>query len=329
MKKLLILGGTQFIGRNLMERLSKSNEYNITIFNRGKTQSHLFPNIKRITGDRNTDDIFKIGNQEWDSVIDVSCYFPHSLENMLEAIGENIKRLVFVSTCSVYEMPEQSTTLLDEKNKILNCSVEERSDTTNASYGNRKAECERILQQSKIDYIALRPALVYGTYDHTDRFYYWIYQALKHDKLLIPDNGERQLSLTYVHDLVNMIIEALTLKKHSNIYNAISYPQTSIGKILTTIETLENIKPAKVNATPTFLHENNISQWMDMPLWIDNDTMTFSNKKLLNDFKIDIQDFSQSVSSTIAYYKKLNLPTPKYGINEEKRQMLLEKLRHH
>ena len=65
----------------------------------------------------------------------------------------------------------------DETAPILNCTIDERTDRTPASYGNRKAECERILMNSTQDYIMLRPALVYGAYDHTDRFYYWLYQV--------------------------------------------------------------------------------------------------------------------------------------------------------
>ena len=79
MKKLLILGGTNFIGRYLTERLLESSNYKITLFNRGCTNSHLFPEVKRIFGDRHTKDIRLLGNEKWDVVIDISCYFPNSL----------------------------------------------------------------------------------------------------------------------------------------------------------------------------------------------------------------------------------------------------------
>ena len=78
--KILILGGTSFIGRNLVEQLIQQDQYQLTLFNRGQTNNHLFPNLNFIQGDRNTDDILQIGNQNWDYVIDVSCYFPDSLQ---------------------------------------------------------------------------------------------------------------------------------------------------------------------------------------------------------------------------------------------------------
>jgi len=328
MEKLLILGGTQFIGKNLTEALLKLNKYDITIFNRGKTKPHLFPNVKRIIGDRNTDDIFKISQQKWDYVIDVSCYYPNSLDNLLTALDGNVKRMVFVSTCSVYDDSNQKITLYEEDTPVFDCKIEERTDTSDATYGKRKAECERILQQSNLDYIAFRPALVYGPSDHSDRFYYWIYQVLNNDPLLIPDNGGRLISLTYVHDLVSWIIEALTIENHAKVYNAITVPTTSIGQIIQNIEKLQGQTPSKINASPSFLNQNNISQWTDMPLWVDYDYIV-SQAKLSTDFESPATDFQESVSATIEFYRALNFPIPKYGMNEKRRQELLDKILNH
>lgn len=328
MKKLLVLGGTQFIGRNLIEALLKINEYDITIFNRGNTNATLFPNVKRIKGDRNTDDIFKIGEEQWDFVIDVSCYYPNSLENLLKALNKNVKRFVFVSTCSVYQNPKVPTLNRDEAAPILNCTEAEKTNASTASYGQRKAECERVLEKSGLDYISLRPALVYGKYDHTDRLYYWMYQTQHKPVLLVPDNGQRLFSLTYVHDLVAWIIKALSIQNHNQVYNAISHPQSSIGKIIQTTQKLELKEPQLINATPEFLHQNNIAQWSEMPLWIDNDNMTFDNQKILNDFKIPVIDFETSIKETIKHYATtefLNV-VPQYGMNELKRLTILKSL---
>ena len=103
MNKILILGGTSFIGRNLVERLINNEENDLTLLNRGATNTHLFPEQKKIVCDRNSVHIVDKIEGDWDYIIDVSCYFPRSLDRILKATSKNLKKYIFVSTCSVYE----------------------------------------------------------------------------------------------------------------------------------------------------------------------------------------------------------------------------------
>jgi 2'-hydroxyisoflavone reductase len=325
MEKILILGGTQFIGRTLVEQLQKLHKYDITLFNRQQTQSNLFPEIKKIKGDRETDDISQIESESWDYVIDVSCYYPDSLDRVLKSLKGTLKKYLFVSTCSVYDNTENQTSLSDETARILDCTTAQRTDRTNDSYGQRKAECERILQNSIHEYLIVRPALVYGNYDHTDRLYYWLYQVQKHSKILLPDHGERLFSLTYVHDLVQTIIAGIETSLQG-IYNVTSTPKASIQQIVDTAAKLLNKTFEPINASPDFLHKHEINQWSDMPLWLDSDYFTYSNKKLLEETNIQLTEFDQSLQDTIAYYNTLNWHEPIYGMPETKRLELLEKL---
>lgn len=209
MKKILILGGTQFVGRNLIEQLIKIDSYDITIFNRQQTQGKLFPQINKIKGDRDTDDIKQITKEKWDFIIDVSCYYPHWIENTIK-YANSVSKYIFISTISVYDIHINDYSIKDENSQILSCNHKQRTDHSLQSYGNRKAECERILKKSGLNYLILRPALIYGKYDHTDRLYYWLYQTKTKKKVLLPENGATQLSLTYVKDLVNTILDALS-----------------------------------------------------------------------------------------------------------------------
>ena len=177
MKKVLVLGGTQFIGRNLVERLLAGGSYEVTLFNRQKTGSDLFPQLNKIKGDRETDDMAQIAGVEWDYVLDLSCYFPAELELTLQYLPKGLTRYIFVSTCSVYPTDPEHSGAVTEQEAILPCSAEERIDRSPSTYGNRKAECERVLENSAVPYAILRPGLVYGRYDHTDRFYYWLFQV--------------------------------------------------------------------------------------------------------------------------------------------------------
>ena len=98
MDRILIIGGTNFIGRNLINKLSLNKKYDLTIFNRGITNPDLFPNIKKIIGDRNSPDVKLIHQINWDYIIDLSCYFPQSLINILSELPLNLKKYIFSFT---------------------------------------------------------------------------------------------------------------------------------------------------------------------------------------------------------------------------------------
>jgi len=324
MQQLLILGGTNFIGRNLLEQLQGNQQYKITLFNRGKTNPALFPNFKRIIGDRNTEDIEQISTQDWDYIIDLSCYYPASLEAILKCVNKKkLKRYVFISTCSVYDNSANIETATPEEGLLLSCTKEQKKSALPAAYGEKKVACEQLLAQSGLDYINLRPGAVYGAYDYTDRLYYWLYQVQRKSTILLPNNGTSLFSITYVEDLIQSILEALTISKHSIDYNVMSQEYTSIQKIVATACQLLHKNPKKVNATPSFLKEQEISEWTEMPLWIDGNQFTFSNQRLKADFEFQLKDWTESIAATIHYYQQLNWPAPTYGMNEEKRLDLL------
>lgn len=327
MQQLLILGGTSFIGRNLLEQLQDHPEYEVTLFNRGKTNSALFSDFKRIFGDRNTDDIQQISTQDWDYIIDLSCYYPASLEAILKCINkEKLKRYVFISTCSVYDNSTPLKTATPEDGLLLSCTEEQKTAALPAAYGEKKVACEQLLAESGLEYINLRPGLVYGNYDPTDRLYYWLYQVQQKNTLLLPNNGASLVSITYVEDLVQSMLQALTRSNHLIDYNVISQEYTSIQKLVNTACQLLNKNPKRINASPTFLKEQGISEWVNMPLWIDGNQFTFSNQRLKADFDFQLKDWTESIATTIDYYQNLNWPVPSYGIKEEKRLELLQQL---
>lgn len=324
-KNILILGGTHFIGRNLVEKLLNVNEYKITLFNRQRTGTHLFPEIQKLKGDRETHEIRQIKGKKWNYIIDLSCYYPDSLQRALNSI-ESVDKYIFISTCSVYDNEKNNDILKDETSPIWPCTAEQKKDTNPETYGNRKAECERILKKSGIPYIILRPALVFGKYDSTDRMYYWLHQVKTKSQLLLPENGIRTFSTTYVADLVNTIIQSLKLDLSSEIYNVISRPQTSIKQIIEYARDILQMEYSAKEASLAFLNEKKVNQWTDIPLWINGDHFTYSNQKLINDLGISLTDFSLAIETTINYYEGQEWPKPTYGMDENRKQDLLAQL---
>ena len=108
MKKILILGGTMFVGRTLTERLVASGKYDVTLFNRGKSNAGLFEGVKQIHGDRETADIEQICNQYWHCIIDFSGYYPVTFEKLLNGLKGKVGRYIFISTVSVFDIGKYS-----------------------------------------------------------------------------------------------------------------------------------------------------------------------------------------------------------------------------
>jgi 2'-hydroxyisoflavone reductase len=318
------LGGSNFIGRNLIESLRKNKQYELTLFNRGVTNPDLFPELRLIRGDRNTNDVEKLFLEDWDYVIDLSCYYPNSLAAILKGISKSVKRYLFVSTCSVYDNGTNQSVMRDESAGILACTEEQKTDSSDLSYGSRKAECERILVQQSINHIILRPALVYGKYDKSDRLYYWLYQINKNQSLMIPGEGEGLFSMTYVHDLVQVIIDNIKEDANSSVYNIITNPQTSIAMLIESLAKLMKRTVEKKHVGVEFLLENKVAEWTDLPLWLNCDYFTYEHQKSRRELDFEPADFDQSLKETLAYFEGLNWPKPTYGMSDVIKDRLIQ-----
>jgi 2'-hydroxyisoflavone reductase len=327
--KILILGGTGFVGRLLTEKLVNS-DFDITLFNRGRRNPEIFPGIKKIIGDRNTSEIEKIKNQTWDVVFDFSGMSPVNIELIIDLIKGNVGRYVFISSASAY-LPEDLSTVetpITESTETLGCTIEQKKDLDSYKYyGEKKAESDRILlSQSDFDVIIFRPALIYGKYDWSDRFYYWLYRVKKCDKFIIPDNGKTMFTHTYSEDFARILYESINIKKHTNIYNAVTHTPVSLWKLIEISSEILNVNPEVINADIPFLESEQISPWTDLPLWLGDFDMVFDNMKLLKDFLTPLTLFEQSVKETIEYYDALDWYEPKNGLKLEKELELINKL---
>lgn len=308
MKKILIIGGTQFVGRNLVEHLMAIPEYDITLFNRGRTNPDLFPELKKIKGDRDTDDLHKVAESYWDCIIDISCYNPKPLKSFIEKIIGNVGRYIFISTMSVYDFQTEGQNnglnagMMTEEFPRLSCTEEDMDDRTGSTYGKRKVACEDILLNAEnLDTIILRPALIIGNYDHTDRLYYWYYKVKSQDEMLIPNADQDRLSYTDVNDLSQMIIRAIDIKNAYAVYNAASYTATLTDFIHLCKVSLDK-EVRLINASLEFIQENNIDYWSEMPLWLEGDALTIDCSRIEKDFNFDFSSIEDSHDHLMSYF---------------------------
>lgn len=324
MKKILILGGTQFIGRNLVEHLQHRKDLSITLFNRQKNNAELFPDLNKIKGDRETGDIDLIAKEDWDLIIDVSSYYPNSLETLLVKLKGKVKRYIYVSTISVYDLEKYANLLIDENVPLLSCSVTERTDTTMHTYGKRKAECERVLLKAEwLDKIILRPSISFGKYDHTDRFYFWLYRIKKLKQFILPDKGKDRLTLTFAPDLARIIEKAMEIKEHSTIYNATTNTPCPLNEVVNKIMDTLTSEASVVHIHSAKLLSKEIIPGKDIPLWFGQEVMIDSSK-LKKDLGITFTSLEDAIKETRSYYEKLNWPKPIAGMNEIREKEIIK-----
>ncbi len=326
MKRILIIGGTQFVGRVLVERLLAEG-IEPTLFHRGKTNADLFPDLRRFLGDRDTDDHTAIAGHDWDVVFDMCAYYPLSLATLLDRCRGRIGRYVLISSISALDLRPIATGKLADDSELLPCSAEAMNDTTGASYGARKAECERVtLAREWLDSIILRPALVFGRYDFTDRLYYWLQRCRTNTELLLPEEGVRKTTFSYVDDLASAMLAGIDAHPERQSFNAGTHI-LSFAEIVASAAAQMQVSPDIVSAPAAFLIEQGIQQWTDMPLWINGNDLQVDSRNFCHEFLPSPTKWTDALSATIEYYEPRGWPAGNYGISPEKEQELIGLIR--
>jgi 2'-hydroxyisoflavone reductase len=213
--KLLLLGGTQFLGPHLVEA-ALAQEHEVTLFNRGQHNPDLFPQLERLRGDR-TGDFSELTTRHWDAVIDTSGYLSKVVRASARALAGSVERYIFISSISVYA--DFSKEGLDEGAEVakLGTQTEDMNDET---YGARKALCERAVEQELPGRaLLIRPGLIVGPGDITDRFTYWPWRVARGGEMLAPGDPKQQTQFIDVRDLASWIIR-MAESQHTGVYNA-------------------------------------------------------------------------------------------------------------
>ena len=321
MKRVLILGGTMFVGRALVERLKTNPEYDLTLFNRGKSNIDLFADVKQIHGNRESEEVQKICTQHWDCVIDFSGYYPLTFEKLLEGLKGKVGRYIFISTISVYDLSKFMSRPIVEDDEILQCSEAQKTSKLPDAYGEKKAEMERILlKQGWLDKIIFRPSFIYGKFDWTERFYYWLYRVKFRDKILMP-RGTFNLSLTNADDLTEALLQAIDISQHQTIYHAVSQPKMTLRNLISIAATALN---KQVDIQSNDFEKHGVKQ-SDFPLFVPQN-FEVSNDRWNKDFPFKRADFAATLIETLEHKAKEGSPKPKAGLDFEKEQQILKQI---
>ena len=259
--RILILGGTGFIGPHQV-RYAQSRGHTLTLFNRGQSSPGLFKDIEQLRGDRNGD-LRALEGRKWDAVIDNSGFEPKQVRDSAQLLERSAGRYLFVSTQSVYA--DRSIVDQDETGAVGTAGVHEDEWR---GYGPLKALCEReLLKVFSQRAIIVRPAVIVGPGDESDRFTYWVDRIDRGGNVLAPGDPRDPTQFIDVRDLTEWMIRLLEANEHGT-YNA-----TGPASPLSTAELLYGIRavtPARVSFTwadAAFLASQNVRPFSDLPLW--------------------------------------------------------------
>jgi 2'-hydroxyisoflavone reductase len=219
--KILVIGGTSFVGRYLVEA-AQTNGHEVVLFNRGKTNPRIFKKTRHIQGDRRTD-AHVLGNEDWDAIIDTCGYTPSDLKPVVDAIKDKTKIYMFISTISVYDNYKNGRPT--EKSSTYTQQIVSE-EMTGESYGPLKVMCEDIVNKAFGNKaLIIRPCIVVGPNDPTDRFTYYATRLAKKGPVALPGGQEPQRKVQWidVRDMAKWILHMLESGK-TGTYNAASNP---------------------------------------------------------------------------------------------------------
>jgi nucleoside-diphosphate-sugar epimerase len=347
--KLLILGGTRFVGRHLVTA-ARARNHEITLFNRGKHReqhpSAALTGVETIHGDRNSD-LAKLKGRRWDAVVDTSGYLPRTVKASIEILSHSVDRYVFISSLSAYAdvsvigidetapLARLTSEQLEEANEI-DSSGQASAVTYGKMYGGLKALCEQAADEVMPNRVLIiRPGLIVGPYDYTDRFTYWVVRVARGNEageVLAPGRPDRWLQFIDVRDLAEWTVRMIE-RKETGIYNANSLPnKLTMETVLEECKMVSDSDASFTWVSDNFLMQEKVAPWSEMPLWMPEEGaphlkgFMFINCNKAVAAGLSFRPLNDTIKDTLTW-SETNLLNEelKAGIDPAKEQRLLHK----
>ena len=326
--KILILGGTQFVGRHLAHAaLERGHE--LTLFNRGRTGAGLFPDAEHLTGDRDGAGLEVLRGRTWDAVLDTCGYVPRIVRQSAELLAGSVRRYVFISTISVYA--DFKTPHQDENAPLGILQDTLTEEVTGETYGPLKVECERAVEAAFPGRaLMVRPGFIVGPYDPTDRFTYWPRRVAAGGEVLAPGTPEQPIQVIDARDLAEWTLQMVE-REETGAYNATGpdYGLT-LGTVLETCRTVSG-SDARLHWVPdAFLKENDADSTRLLPFYIPAssgmDGLMTANIAKAAAQGLTFRPLAETVKDTLAWDKTRPADVPlKVGMSSEQERELLAK----
>jgi 2'-hydroxyisoflavone reductase len=297
--RLLLLGGTKFLGRHAVDAALAAG-HEVTTFTRGRTNPGLFPEVEHLRGDRDGD-LEALRGRAWDGAIDTSGYVPRIVRQSAELLRDAVERYVFVSSISAYG---DFSVPIDEATPVAELDDPGTEDVAE-HYGALKAACEGVVEEIYGDRSArVRAGLIVGPFDPTDRFTYWPRRIAAGGRVLAPGVPEAPVQFVDARDLAAWLVQ-LALEGPGGLYNA-----TGPAEPLAFAELLERSRATLgSNATVVWTDaqrvlDAGVAPWTELPLWLpDPDYAGMSRADISRavDAGLRFRPLEQTVADTLAW----------------------------
>jgi 2'-hydroxyisoflavone reductase len=301
--KILIIGGTVFLGRHLVDA-ALARGHTVTLFNRGQHNPELYPEVEKLRGDRDGG-LDALRDRQWDVVIDTCGYVPRVVRASANLLAGAVERYAFISSISVYpQFPEPG---MDESAPVGTLADPSIEKVTGESYGPLKALCEQAVEAALSGRtLVIRPGLIVGPHDPTDRFTYWPHRVSRGGEVLAPGRPDRHVQVIDVRDLAEWTI-AMVEGRQTGVFNATG-PATPLlfDDVLEVSRTVSGADARITWVSEAFLAEREVGPWIELPLWIpesDPDTRGFSDVSVARAIEAGLRfrPLADTVRDTLAW----------------------------
>ncbi len=327
--RILVLGGTGFIGPHLVQ-YALDRGHTLTLFNRGRTNTHLFPDVEKLVGDR-SNDLESLRGHTWDVVIDNSASWPTWVRSSAQLLKDSANTYLFTSTRSVYS-DFSEIGLNEETGQVFDHDLSMTDQEDELGYGPRKSLCEREAQLAFPGRtLIVRPGLIVGPGDQTDRFTYWPARIDRGGEVLAPGDPENPVMFIDVRDLAEWYVH-LAEQGTLGVLNALGPEQLlSFEGMLTGIQAVTTNPVSLTWASTEFLLEQEVRPYSHMPLWMPatDDRVGFNRWDLSRPLAAGLKYRSLEVTArdTLEFHKSRPLERQqelRAGITAEREAELLE-----
>lgn len=328
--RILVLGGTGFIGPHFVRR-ALDRGHDITLFNRGKTNTKLFPGVKKLLGDRDRG-LEALEKGEWDVVLDNSGYVPRHVKDSAALLKGRVGRYLFTSSVSAYDFSNPKLPMTPGANgragSPLAVLSEPGSEDVGKHYGALKAVAEKTVKDIYGNRATIvRPTYVAGPGDRTQRFTWWVERIHRGGDIIVPGNADNSFAIIDVRDLAEFYISLLE-GDQSGIFNA-----SGPAGVMTYAGLLGGIR-ATTHSSVSF-HRIDVSflqEWAvdggELPMWNTfdwGDEIPFENQSSI-DVGLRFRTLAKTAQDTHAWYQALNPEQKKFsrtGLAPEKEARVL------
>jgi len=271
--KLLLLGGTRFLGRHLAAAALAAG-HRVTLFHRGRTGPELFPEAGHVHGDRDGG-LGALAGLSWDAVVDLCGYVPRVVGDSAAVLRGVAGHYTFVSSVSAYATP--FTRGADESHALAVLADPKAEEVTGETYGGLKAACERAARERfGGPVLVVRPGLIVGPHDPSDRFPYWPRRIARGGDVLAPAVPALPVQVIDVRDLAAWLL-GMVVHGAAGDYNAVGPAEPlAFAPCLARIAAAVGATPRFVWADEEFLLARGVEPWTGLPLWVTGDDVAHS-----------------------------------------------------